>query len=205
MPFIEGIFNFIVIVVGLGLCVLAIGYASIALGAIVGFIFLTTLFIGWIPVFMCASDPDMLIQWENATGFLGFFERWAFLAMLVYSVMSVAIVVLALARPDPDGLPPAWKFIALFYVPPAAKIARAATARGASFEPAKFIAAVDDTPSTITGKRMDARGYKKETAHVKAAAERTKEATELAKASIKLAQLRAEQEALEEFMKKHGK
>ena len=127
MPFLELLGNLILFAILIAILGVVLYWAGVALGIV----FIATLVLGWIPILMCASDSEMYIQWDNAVGFWGFFERWAFLAMLEYGGTTVLIAVLSVVKPDPDGLPPAFKFLALFYIEPAAKYAYAATGQHA--------------------------------------------------------------------------
>lgn len=196
MPFLEfllGVISFFLIA---ALLVFAV---SIYAGFILFAVAILT-FTGWLPIMVCISDASISV------GDPGFWGTWAKYSVIVYLLEALGIVALKFIKPDPDGLPPAFKFLAMFYTFPTAK-AGLATAGNADvpFEGEQFAAAVNDAPSSIIGAKLEARQMRQATEQVKAEAERVQSASELAEAAIELEQLRARQRALEDFIeqKKH--
>jgi hypothetical protein len=106
MPFIEFIFSIIALVVG----IVILGMGIAAIGIILFYIMLAIVLTGWIPILMAASDPEFTIGFEN-----GFVGKWAAIATIAYILGSLGIIALWFVKPDPDGLPPGWKFMSNFY------------------------------------------------------------------------------------------
>ena len=194
MPFLELVGNLILWVILLGL----LGVVLYAAAGAFMVIFFGTLLLGWIPILMCASDPEMFIRWHGTSGFWGFFEQWAYLAMVEYWATTAIIIFLAVFRPDPDGLPPALKVFALFYVTPAAQAVQARDAEA-------FIRTTHETPKTRYESIIETKQLKKEAENLEREKERRRTQAEVAKAMIELKEVKAREEALKGFIKRHDK
>lgn len=101
-------FIFTVVLFFIWLAAVGSALAVIAYGAaiVLGICALT----GWIPILMCATDPDFAIGFQY-----GFVGGWAAIATIIYAASSIGVIILSFVKPDPDGLPPAWKFLSNFY------------------------------------------------------------------------------------------
>ena len=188
MPFLEAIFTLI-------LAIIALAIIGAFYGGLFIFILLACLLLGWIPIFMCASD--MFMNFGE-----GFFGTWALWSTYLYTACSLGIIGFMILRPDPDGLPPVLKFAAMFYVHEPVRAARSATSGGESISDWKrFTEAVRDAPSSIFASRMEARAMRKESERMKAQSERMKAAADMAEEAVNMERHKARQQAFEEELK----
>lgn len=155
----------------------------------------TSLLLGWIPIFMCATDIYMNVG-------EGFFGKWALLSIWIYSACSAGVVALMFLKPDPDGLPPGWKFLTMFYTYETVEAATASLGDDTSgFDGNKYVEAVKKAPSSVYHSINETRQMEKATERLNREAERVHSASKLAEASIELEQIKARQKALEEYLK----
>lgn len=206
-----GFLSFVGYLIVLVICV-GLGIALIAAGGFVLFWFvIITMLTGWIPILMCATDPDWNIQW-TAGGFVG---KWAFICMVEYVIASLGILVLMFVRPDPDGLPPAWKFLSMFYVSPSAKKMYAASGvESPEFDFKGFRRSMGNNRAGTYSARVEEKHVREATAHAEAEAERMRLRNDAEKAMFaqemekarKTAYEKVEEERrkMEEYLKRHG-
>lgn len=190
MAFLEFIGTIIAVILVIVLCLGALGvYVGFAIAA-ASFLLAT----GWIPIFMCATDYHMNI----GTGFVG---TWAMYSIFVYSATSALFLAVMVIRPDPDGLPPAWKFLALLYKYETVEIANA-TASGSEFDAKKFSTAANK-PAQSTYQSID-EARKLEAANKKLQAEvnRKEESRKAAEVAMKIEILKAEEAELKKQREK---
>lgn len=162
MPVIEFFFFLII----LSITAVILFYALVAY-AVVGLIVLgAILLLGWLPILMCATDIHMNI----GEGFIG---TWALYSTWAYVLASIGLVGLMIIKPDPDGLPPAWKFLAIFY-----SVRENYRATAAGFDPAKFDNVTKTRPDTLYGMRMMERAFRSAETRMKQRTRKMEEATE---------------------------
>jgi len=137
MPFLELLAALIIVPIAVAILIgLSAVYAGIAV-FIAGFVILT----GWIPIMMCATD----FMFNIGSGFVG---KWAEYSLYGYTAISACLLGVMIIRPDPDGLPPAWKFIAGFYKVRETKLATATNLNVSEY------GKIPAVPPTAIGKRM---------------------------------------------------
>ncbi|MEQ8311057.1 MAG: hypothetical protein RIE24_05375 [Silicimonas sp.] len=181
MPLLEFVGG--IIVLGIAL-VIIVGGAAVYGGALVifGAILLST---GWIPILMCATDVHMSI----GEGFVG---TWALWSWWLYLAATIGVIVVMIVRPDPDGLPPALKFVAMFYTYDTVR-----AVKGVSVDAAGFVRAAKQRASSVYDARLEERAMRQEEVRIRAEAKRTKAAAVLAEAAIEREEQRARQRTYE--------
>ena len=145
MPVLEFIAIVIVVII---IAYLAIGLATsatIGLAIFVG----VCLAIGWVPILMCATDTYFVIG-------EGFFGNWALISLWIYTFCSIGIFVMMWLVPDPDGLPPNFRFLGAFY-----SVRDTLRANATNFDPSKFRDASTGKPRTAYGAKMMEQVFKK--------------------------------------------
>ena len=146
-----GLFDFIIggFEVALGLIGIAVFIAIIVFGSVafIGAV-LASVAIGWIPILMCANSDDYFMLGE------GFFGSWALYSLWGYTFLSFGWLVLLYTKPDPDGLPPGWKFLGMFY-----SMREAYRISADDFSLERFRDGSKNIPATTYGKRMMGRVY----------------------------------------------
>ena len=186
MPFLEGIGN--IISIALALAFIA-GFAVVFAGGF-GFFLLGLLATGWIPIMMCATDININI----GEYFVG---TWALWSLWLYGGMSAVVVGLMTVRPDPDGLPPTLKFLAMFY-----RYDTVEAVKGAAVDAAQFSEAAAQKSRTVVAARMEEYAMKRETAQQQAEAARSKAAAALADAALERELAQYTERELKEAAKK---
>ena len=191
MPFIELVFQLVILAIALAIAfygaMLSAGAFLFALGA--------ALLLGWIPILMCATDIYMNI----GDGIIG---TAALISVWVYSLCSIGIIALMWLKPDPDGLPPAFKFVSIFYKFDTVDIAHAAMGKNsATFDGLGFIEAIKNKPTSIYKSLMEERQMKRAAEKMRSEAGRMREATELSKAAVELEQIKAREKVLKKYLK----
>lgn len=201
MPFLEDIFSVILwLVVAVGV-IIALAYAVYYGGIAVGILLVVTLFLGWIPIFACASDPRLDISFNGTM-----LEVWAAIATVEYVAVTGLIIFMLFTISDPDGLPPGLKFFGLFYEHPSEHYASSAKGVGSStFDGAGFISSVeDDAESGRFKKRTDTHKMRKAAKGMEDEAARMRAAEQVARAAEALERAKARASALEKRKKDDG-
>lgn len=190
MPVIE-FFGSVVMVALLVALLLIVGAFFAAAGTGIVLFCLCT---GWLPILMCATDPHMNI----GDGFVG---TWALLSLVIYTIASFAVLTVMFVKPDPDGLPPAWKFLAMFYRYETVQTVRSASETvTASFDGKRFAEAVKDAPTSVYRSMIETRAIRKETERTNANADRLRASVELSEAALEMERLKARQQELQEII-----
>lgn len=186
MPFIEIVFQIVLLVVALAFIAGAYFVGGIVILGI-GALILAT---GWIPILMCASDINMNMG-------EGVFGTWALWSWFLYLAATGVVLTVMTVKPDPDGLPPTFKFLALFYRYPTVE-----AVRGATVDAAEFVRGAAKDAGSVYGARMEERAMRREAERVNAEAARAQAAADLAEAAVKREQERARRDTYQEAQKR---
>ncbi|WP_136660966.1 hypothetical protein [Nitratireductor sp. XY-223] len=191
MPFLEFLFGLITLAIALAF----IGFCLAFYGLLFVGIFTACLFLGWIPILACLSDPDMTIG-------VGFMGTWALWSLYLYGTIAALAIGLRIFWPDPDGLPPALKFLSLFYRLETVMVARTArTQTNTTFDGRRFRKAVNQAPSSVFETEIETRQLEQVTRKLKAERSRLCGAVAASEAAIELEMLKARQATLESFLR----
>lgn len=174
-----------VLIIAIVAVTMAIAFAAAGAAAAVGGLLLAGLAcIGWLPILICAVS----VEYEIGAGFTG---SLAYFAMWLYLALSGAIIVIGFTVPDPDKIPPGFKFLALFYTHPVEGMSLVAA-------PRRYVAEVTAQPANPIWARVEARRFQKMADDAEARAAHSAAAARLLKAQEELARA----EALEKAMRR---
>ena len=197
MPFLEFLGTMILLVIA----VVVLGYALAAAGVIYFGILVAFSLLGWIPIMVCATDYHYSIGFGGST-----WGTLAAISLIIYSAEALVLLVVAFVRPDPDNLPPGFKFLSQFYL-----VREKIRVSQKDFDAGRYAEAFNRQPKTIFGMRMMNDVYKRYQTMMHKRAADMEEATEdylntvndRAKAAERMARARARQQAAEEWKKEH--
>ena len=197
MPFLEFLGTMILLVIA----VVVLGYALAAAGVIYFGILVAFSLLGWIPIMVCATDYHYSIGFGGST-----WGTLAAISLIIYSAETLVLLVVAFVRPDPDNLPPGFKFLSQFYL-----VREKIRVSQKDFDAGQYAEAFNRQPKTIFGMRMMNDVYKRYQTMMHKRAAVMEEATEdylntvndRAKAAERMARAKARQQAAEEWKKEN--
>lgn len=194
MPFLEFLGYALVVV----LCIGVLGFAIVFFGSLGLFLFGACLLLGWIPIFMCASDPLLIISFSG-----NFIEAAAAWSTVAYLVGGVGFTILWFTVPHREALPHGLQMLAFLFPHPAEPHVHRAIETRRPVDGRAMAASMRATsPTTRTGERMRTHNAGKLTKDVVAETERRRADSELREATVEMEKARAR---LEEARKRAGK
>lgn len=177
------IIGFIVGAIALGIALVGLLAATGALAALAGLLLFGLACIGWMPILACAIYEHYEIGGNTFTGQLAMAAMWLYLAL------SAIIIIIGFTVEDPDNIPPAYKFLALFYRHPA-------DGKNLRANPSAYVASVSETSGNRHWSRVQARKLDQMAKDSEAKAEHSAAAARVLKAQEELARAKAMEEAL---------
>lgn len=197
MAFLEFLGTSILLVIVL----IVAGYALAAAGILYFGVLVAFSLLGWIPIMVCATDYHYSIGFGGST-----WGTLAAISLIIYSAETLVLLVVAFVRPDPDNLPPGFKFLSQFYL-----VREKIRVSQKDFDVGQYAEAFNHQPKTIFGMRMMNNVYKRYQTMMHTRAAVMEEATEdylktvkdRSQAAERVARAKARKEAVDKWKKEH--
>lgn len=168
--------------------VAAVGAAALFIGGLLAVLAC----IGWIPILACALYEHYEIGGDTFTGQLALASMW------LYMALSAAILIIGFTVEDPDKIPPAYKFLALFYRHPVEGVRYASA-------PSAYATAAGERSDNPFWARVQARKMRKRASEAEAEAEHYSAAAEAMRAEHEAARAKGLKGAEEERLRNGGR